>query len=87
MVVFLHNHGTAHAVILTAKMKLAAHAPSLTDTELNSGVVDKQMSVVNEKSNRHVGYWAALKSANAAAASTSQARMEGISAGNPDVIK
>jgi len=64
----------------------ATAAPALTDTELNSGVVDKQMSVVNEKSNRHVGYWVALKSANAAAASSSQARMNGISAGNTDVI-
>src|SRR5207245_10189471 len=64
----------------------ATAAPALTDTELNSGVVDKQMSVVNEKSNRHVGYWVALKSANAAAASSSQARLNGISAGNTDVI-
>jgi len=64
----------------------ATAAPALTDTELNSGVVDKQMSVVNERSNRHIGYWVALKSANAAAASSSQARLNPISAGNPDLI-
>jgi len=64
----------------------ATAAPALTGTELTSGVTDKQMSVVNEKSNRHVGYWVALKSANAAAASSSQARLNGISAGNTDVI-
>jgi len=64
----------------------ATACPALTDTELNSGVVDKQMSSVNEKSNRNVGYSVALKSANAAAASSSQARLNGISAGNTDVI-
>jgi len=64
----------------------ATAAPALTDTELTSGVVDKQMSLVNEKSNRNVGYSVALKSANAAAASSSQARMNGISAGNTGVI-
>jgi hypothetical protein len=58
----------------------------LTDTELNSGVIDKQMSVANEKRNRHVGYSVALKSANAAASSR-QARMNPISAGNTNVIK
>src|SRR5260370_3585028 len=64
----------------------ATAAPALTDTELNTGVTDKQMSVVNERSNRNVGYSVALKSANAAAASSSQARMKPISAGNPDLI-
>jgi len=64
----------------------ATAAPALTDTELNSGVTDKQMSVVNERSNRHIGYSVALKSANAAAASSSQARMNPISVGNPDLI-
>src|SRR3989442_1260557 len=64
----------------------ATAAPALTDTELNSGVVDKQMSVVNEKSNRNVGYWVALKSANAAAASSSQARMNPTTVGNTDLI-
>jgi len=64
----------------------ATAAPALTDTELNTGVTDKQMSVVNEKSNRNVGYSVALKSANAAAASSSQARMKPISAGNSDLI-
>jgi spore coat protein U-like protein len=64
----------------------ATAAPALTDTELTSGVIDKQMSVVNEKSNRNVGYTVALKSANAAAASSSQARMNPITVGNPDLI-
>ena len=64
----------------------ATAAPALTGTELTSGVVDKQMSVVNEKSNRHVGYWVALKSANAAAASSSQARLNPISIGDTDLI-
>ncbi len=53
----------------------------MTDTELSSGVTDKQMSVANEKSDRKVGYSVALKSASAAAASSSQARLNGISAG------
>src|SRR5438445_777410 len=65
----------------------ATAAPALTDTELNSGVVDKQMSVVNERSNRHVGYGVALKSANAAAASSSQARLNAISAGNKNSLQ
>jgi len=82
--------GSANIIISGSVAPVAAitatAAPALTDTELNSGVVDKQMSVVNEKSNRHVGYWVALKSANAAAASSSQARMNPISFGNPDLI-
>ena len=86
----LAQSSSANIIISGSVSPLAAitatAAPALTDAELNSGVVDKQMSVVNEKSNRNVGYTVALKSANAAAASSSQARMNGISAGNTDVI-
>jgi hypothetical protein len=86
----LAQSGSAN-IIISGKVKAlaaitATAAPALTDTELNTGVTDKQMSVVNEKSNRNVGYSVALKSANAAAAGSSQARLNGISAGNPDLI-
>src|SRR5258708_26277406 len=76
------NDGTVRPLAVIADTA----GPAFTDIELNSGVTEKQMSVVNERSNRNVGYSVALKSANAAAASSSQARMKPISAGNPDLI-
>lgn len=64
----------------------ATTAPQLTSAELVDGVTDKLVSTVNEKCNNHNGYTVTLQSVNAAAASSSQARLKGGRAGNTDVI-
>lgn len=64
----------------------ATAAPALSNDELVNGVTDKPMSSVNEKCNKHDGYTVMLESANAKAASSSQARMNGAIAANSSVI-
>jgi enoyl-[acyl-carrier-protein] reductase (NADH) len=47
MVVFLHNRGTAHAVILTAKMKLTAAAAGSSQARTNpiSAGVNRNLTI------------------------------------------
>ena len=77
---------TISGTVLGFSMITATPAPILTSAELTGGVVGKVMSTVNEKSKKHDGYKVSLKSANAAAASSSQAFMKPSLSGNPDTI-
>src|SRR5438093_1168952 len=54
--------------------------------DLVNGETDKLVAIVNEKSNDQIGYKVTLRSANAFAASGSQAYLKGASAGNPDSV-
>lgn len=59
-------------------------AATLSDTELRSGVTDKLIATVNEKSNKHNGYTVTLQSLNAGSGTT--AKLKGNIIANTDEI-
>lgn len=54
--------------------------------DLAAGETDKLVAIVNERSNDQIGYKVTLRSANAFAASGSQAYLKGASGGNSDTV-
>lgn len=59
-------------------------AATLTDSELRSGVTDKLIAIVNEKSNKHNGYTVTLQSLNAGTGTTT--KLKGNIIANTDEI-